>query len=104
MVAGTRAYASDNNDGLIIAKRRSEDSSHRVGQRRLATTANAKLVRNKKRTHERAKKRSRKDRSPGGVCAPLLHGLSFSVGCRFCCSAANGPVVKSAYTLEKRKG
>ena len=56
-----------------------------------------------------AQKRSQKDRSPGFFIfvAPLVHGFLFSMGCRFCCSADSGPVVKSvksAYTLEKTKG
>ena len=52
----------------------------------------------------RARKMFTKGQVTRGFRAPLVHGFSFSMGCRFCCSADSGPVVKSAYTLEKQKG
>ena len=69
IIAGTCAYAKDNNDGLTTATRKSEDTTTK-------------------------RDRSREHRSPGGFCAPPVHGFRFSMGCRFCCSADSGPVAK----------
>ena len=66
MLAGTCAYANDNNDGLTTAKRTSEDSSHRINQRRIATAAQCEAYQ-KQKAHPRARENVHKRTGHQGV-------------------------------------
>ena len=66
MLAGTCAYAKDNNDGLTAAKRTSEDSSHRVNQRRIATAAQCEAYQ-KEKAHPQARENVHKKTRHQGV-------------------------------------